>query len=121
MKIEIDVSTTTSTCILPQVTQTGGANLDTNPLLKGRYKLVMRSKHDAVRIFKIAKVSTKSKRLGFDVNRWKCDAPGSWYCPGNYPGQLARLREIGFHGFGWTITGAQAADSKKFTVILRTK
>ncbi|CAD7975777.1 unnamed protein product [Amoebophrya sp. A25] len=102
-----------------QVTH-GGGNMESNPLLKGRYKLVFRSKNDAVRILKIGKVSTKSKRLGFDVNRWKCDAPGSWYCPGTYPGQLARLREIGFHGFGWTITGAQSEDTRKFSVTTTT-
>ncbi|CAD7961002.1 unnamed protein product [Amoebophrya sp. A120] len=93
---------------------------DGDPEFAGRYKIVFQSKHAAVRIFKIAKASQKSKRLGFDPKRWQCDSEGSWYCPGDYAGQLAKLREIGFHGFGWTITGAKAEESKKFTVTTTT-
>lgn len=93
---------------------------DNDPAFAGRFKPVFQSKFGAVRIFKIAKSSMKSKRLAFDVNRWKCDAPGSWYCPGDYSGQLSKLREIGFHGFGWTITGDKAEESKAFTVTTTT-
>ena len=40
---------------------------------------------------KVLQVSQKSKRLGSQWSTKKCDAPGSWYCPGNYPPALSKL------------------------------
>ena len=42
-----------------------------------------------VRIFKIMSVSKESKEW-VEKNR-KCDAPGSWYCPGQYPPALEKI------------------------------
>ena len=41
-----------------------------------------------VRIFKIRKVSLKSKKWIADPDNRECDAPGSWYCVGQYPPAL---------------------------------
>jgi dolichyl-diphosphooligosaccharide---protein glycosyltransferase len=48
-----------------------------------RFQEVYRSKYGKVRIYKIVGVSEESKQWVLD-NR-KCDAPGSWFCPGQYP------------------------------------
>ena len=72
-----------------------------SPVLKKRFTEVFSSSHGAVRILKIKKVDAVSKQIGETVRN--CDAPGSWFCPGSYPPALADLREVGFHGFGWTI------------------
>ena len=37
------------------------------------------------------KVSKKSKEWVADANHRDCDAPGSWYCTGNYPPALEPL------------------------------
>ena len=41
-----------------------------------------------MRIFKVRKVSLKSKKWIADPSNRNCDAPGSWYCTGNYPPAL---------------------------------
>lgn len=46
---------------------------------------VFRSKYGKVRIFKVNDVSQESKDWVADPINRKCDAPGSWYCPGSYP------------------------------------
>lgn len=43
------------------------------------------SKYGLVRIFKVANVSQESKDWVADPKNRVCDAPGSWYCPGQYP------------------------------------
>ena len=83
-------------------------------VMQKRFKEVFVSKHGAVRILKIKKVDAVSKQIGMSVRN--CDSPGSWFCPGEYPPALAKLREIGFHGFGWTLSGEKAEHSKKFKV-----
>jgi len=49
------------------------------------------SKYGKVRIFKVLKVSKKSKKWSADPANRICDAPGSWYCVGQYPPALDEL------------------------------
>eukprot|EP00948_MAST-09A_sp_MAST-9A-sp1_P001614 g1614.t1 len=56
-----------------------------------RFEHVYTSKYGKVRIFKIKHVSQKSKKWLADPANRKCDAPGSWYCPGDYPPALRKL------------------------------
>jgi len=54
-----------------------------------RWKEVFRSKYGKVRIYKILSVSKESKQW-VEENR-VCDAPGSWFCPGQYPPALEKI------------------------------
>ncbi|OEU16208.1 putative oligosaccharyl transferase [Fragilariopsis cylindrus CCMP1102] len=54
-----------------------------------RWKEVFRSKYGKVRIYKILSVSKESKE--WVENNRVCDAPGSWYCPGQYPPALEKI------------------------------
>ena len=62
------------------------------------FREVYTSRFNKVRIFKVMKVSKKSKEWVADANHRDCDAPGSWYCTGNYPPALEPLinRRIDF-------------------------
>jgi dolichyl-diphosphooligosaccharide---protein glycosyltransferase len=62
--------------------------VEANPKL---YKEVFSSKYGKVRIFKVLGVSEESKRWVADPSNRVCDAPGSWYCVGQYPPALKRL------------------------------
>merc|ERR1719453_1839547 len=53
-----------------------------------RFTHVFTSKYGKVRIFKVERVSQKSKRWVANPKNRKCDAPGSWYCEGQYPPAL---------------------------------
>jgi len=59
-----------------------------NPKL---FKHAFTSKYGKVRIFKIMNVSLKSKKWVADPANRVCDAPGSWYCTGQYPPALQPL------------------------------
>merc|ERR1712130_1051956 len=63
-----------------------GVNVDPN-----RFREVFSSKFMKVRIYKVLKVSKKSKRWIADPKNRVCDAPGSWYCNGQYPPALAKV------------------------------
>lgn len=52
---------------------------------------VFRSKYGKVRIYKIENVDLESKKWNADPANRVCDAPGSWYCPGQYPPGLANI------------------------------
>lgn len=54
------------------------------------WKEVYRSKYGLVRVYQILKVNQKSKAWAADKANRKCDAPGSWYCPGAYPPGLIK-------------------------------
>ena len=54
-----------------------------------RWKEVFRSKYGKVRIYKILSVSQESKE--WVLNNRVCDAPGSWFCPGQYPPALEKI------------------------------
>jgi len=52
------------------------------------FKEVYMSKYGKVRIYQVVGVSKKSKQWAADPANRKCDAPGSWYCEGQYPPAL---------------------------------
>ena len=64
----------------------GGVEAD-----KNRFKSVFNSRHGKVRIFKVLSVSKESKRWVADPANRICDAPGSWFCRGQYPPALQKI------------------------------
>jgi len=59
-----------------------------------KFREVYRTQYGKVRIFKILGVSKESKKWIADRRNRKCDVPGSWFCPGQYPPALDKfLRE----------------------------
>merc|ERR1712127_674894 len=52
------------------------------------------STYNLVRIFKVLNISKESRAFAADPTNWKCDAPGSWYCEGQYPPALAKLMDM---------------------------
>ena len=56
---------------------------------KNRFKEVYKSEHGLVRIYKVLSVSKESKE--WVLNNRVCDAPGSWFCPGQYPPGLQKV------------------------------
>ncbi|KAJ1617902.1 hypothetical protein T492DRAFT_473025 [Pavlovales sp. CCMP2436] len=56
-----------------------------------RFQEVYSSKYGKVRIFKVLSVSTESKAWAANASNRLCDAPGSWYCAGQYPPALQWL------------------------------
>jgi len=57
------------------------------------FEHVYTSKYGKVRIFKVKRVSLKSKNWIADHANKICDAPGSWYCVGQYPPALRSFIE----------------------------
>merc|ERR1712048_525489 len=57
------------------------------------FREVFQSKHGKVRIYKVLHVSKESKDWVADPANRKCDAPGSWYCVGQYPPKFAKFME----------------------------
>ncbi|KAF0714662.1 Aste57867_3762 [Aphanomyces stellatus] len=55
-------------------------NVDPN-----RFRPVFQSKYGLLRIFQVVGVSEESKKWIADPANRICDAPGSWYCTGQYP------------------------------------
>jgi dolichyl-diphosphooligosaccharide--protein glycosyltransferase len=53
--------------------------------------LVFQSKYGKVRIYKILSVSEESKKWVADPANRVCDAPGSWFCRGQYPPALQKI------------------------------
>jgi len=66
--------------------QKPGVQVDGN-----RFKHAFTSKYGKVRIFKVMSVSQESKDWVVDPANRICDAPGSWYCTGQYPPALKTL------------------------------
>lgn len=56
-----------------------------------KFQEVYKSNYGFVRIYKIIGVSEESKQFGADPANKLCDAPGSWYCPGQYPPGLSKI------------------------------
>jgi dolichyl-diphosphooligosaccharide--protein glycosyltransferase len=52
------------------------------------FEHVFNSKYGKVRIFRVKRVSRASKKWVADPANRVCDAPGSWYCVGQYPPAL---------------------------------
>lgn len=49
------------------------------------FQEVYTSEYGLVRIYKVLNVDLEAKKWAMDPKNWKCDRPGSWYCPGQYP------------------------------------
>jgi len=56
-----------------------------------RFQEVFGSRYGKCRVFKILKVSEESKDWAADPKNRICDAPGSWYCSGQYPPALQKV------------------------------
>lgn len=65
-----------------------GSSASADPKL---FEMVFKSSNDQVRIFKTLNVSKESKDWVADPNNLVCDAPGSWYCVGQYPPSLKKF------------------------------
>ena len=52
------------------------------------FREVYTSKYGKVRIYQVMQVSQKSKEWSANATNRICDAPGSWYCDGQYPPAL---------------------------------
>jgi dolichyl-diphosphooligosaccharide--protein glycosyltransferase len=67
-------------------------NLEKGIKLNKKYwQEVHTTKYGLMRVFKVMNVSKESKRWVADIKNKDCDAPGSWYCVGNYPPALKPL------------------------------
>merc|ERR1719446_1252845 len=60
---------------------------------KKLFELSWKSAGDQMRFFKVVNVSQESKDWVADPKNLVCDAPGSWYCVGQYPPALKPLIE----------------------------
>lgn len=58
---------------------------------RNRFREVYRTKYGKVRIYKIQSVSKESKEWAADPANRQCDAPGSWFCRGQYPPALTKV------------------------------
>ena len=56
-----------------------------------KFEEVYRSKYGKVRIYKLKGVSEESKLWVADQKNRRCDVPGSWFCPGQYPPALKEV------------------------------
>jgi len=67
-------------------------NLEAGVSLNPKYwKEVHTTKYGLMRVFKVMNVSQESKKWVADPANKVCDAPGSWYCLGQYPPALKPL------------------------------
>jgi dolichyl-diphosphooligosaccharide--protein glycosyltransferase len=55
------------------------------------FKEVHTTKHGLMRVFQVMNISEESKQWVADPANRVCDAPGSWYCVGQYPPPLHKL------------------------------
>merc|ERR1712139_34536 len=70
----------------------GNHNIRKGVKLDGKlFKEVHTSKYGLLRVFKVLNVSQESKDWVADPENRVCDAPGSWYCVGQYPPALKSL------------------------------
>ncbi|KAH8063326.1 oligosaccharyl transferase [Aureococcus anophagefferens] len=81
-----------------------------------RWEPAYTTKYGKVRIFKIKKVSQKSKNWVKNATNLLCDAPGSWYCPGQYPPAIKWLidKRKPFRQLEDFNTGAMSAEEQKY-------
>merc|ERR1719253_1020021 len=63
-------------------------NVKLNPAL---FQEVHTTKHGLLRVYKVMNISEESKAWVADPANRICDAPGSWYCVGQYPPALEKL------------------------------
>merc|ERR1719163_849550 len=76
-------------CLLYKMVRAGEPGIPA--LSSKRFTHAFSSKYGKVRIFKVMNVSLKSKKWVADPANRVCDAPGSWYCTGQYPPALTSL------------------------------
>mmetsp|Transcript_4198 Transcript_4198/g.9524 ORF Transcript_4198/g.9524 Transcript_4198/m.9524 type:complete len:909 (+) Transcript_4198:99-2825(+) len=55
------------------------------------FKEVHTTRHGLMRVYKVMNISQESKDWVADPKNRICDAPGSWYCVGQYPPALQKL------------------------------
>jgi dolichyl-diphosphooligosaccharide--protein glycosyltransferase len=55
------------------------------------FEEVHKTKYGKLRVYRVKNVSQSSKKWIADPANRDCDAPGSWYCTGNYPPALKKL------------------------------
>merc|ERR1711879_788308 len=55
------------------------------------FQEVHTTRHGLMRVYKVMNISEESKAWVADPENRICDAPGSWYCVGQYPPPLAKL------------------------------
>jgi len=55
------------------------------------FKEVHTTKHGLMRVYQVMNISQESKDWIADPKNRICDAPGSWYCVGQYPPPLEKL------------------------------
>jgi len=65
-----------------------GTKAGANPKL---FELAWKSPRDELRFFKVLNISQESKDWVADPANLICDAPGSWYCVGQYPPALKKF------------------------------
>lgn len=56
-----------------------------------RFQHKFTSKYHKCRVFKIMSVSKESKEWVADPKNRVCDAPGSWFCRGQYPPGMRKI------------------------------
>merc|ERR1719215_887464 len=66
----------------------GDKGVKVNPSL---FKEVHKTKYGLMRVYKVMNISEESKAWIADPKNRVCDAPGSWYCVGQYPPALKPL------------------------------
>lgn len=60
-----------------------------------KFSQVFRSKYGKVRVYKIVGADEESKAWAADPKNRICDAPGSWFCRGQYPPSLQEVLKKG--------------------------
>ena len=75
-------------CLLYKLIMEGRPGVTVNGSL---FQHAFTSKFGKVKIYKIKRVSLKSKQWVADPENRVCDAPGSWYCVGQYPPALQKF------------------------------
>jgi len=82
-----------------------------------RWRHAYSTRFGKVRIFKILNVSKESKAWVANATNRLCDAPGSWYCPGQYPPAIRWLiaKRKPFRQLEDFNTGPQDESAKKYT------
>ena len=72
------------------------------------FQEVYTSEYGLVRIYKVLNVDLEAKRWAMDPKNWKCDHPGSWYCPGQYPPGFPKPpsthKDINYHKYNIDIS-----------------
>lgn len=66
-------------------------NIEKNLNFEKSFKQVYQSKYGKVKVFKVLSVSKESKAWVADPKNRVCDAPGSWFCRGQYPPALQKV------------------------------